>query len=359
MRKWIILIALAFFTISLFPNSNVTAANSTLSVKLINYVGDRNNLDFLFTGEYSISGDSSLMLTPNKKYTIKIEQDKLALYDQSEKIGEFESTVTINPKSYSTSNKITLYGNTAKTYLGTMKFDLESGEYIRPTNINIPFEDYLKGVVPHEMPALWQLEALKAQAVSARSYAVSSGYVGKVITDTQTHQVYGGYHWYPNSTKAVVDTTDQLLTYNGNAIATVYSSSNGGVTESNTNAWSSPQLPYYPVKNDPYDPKNPWSVTINKTQINLSGKDLSKPSLWWNKVFEKDTTISNNIKSYLIKNGYSGKEFKIVSIPEFTVNPQKNSSGRSLGGSIKVYFFVKDIKNNNFIMENGVVKKHT
>lgn len=54
-----------------------------------------------------------------------------------------------------------------------MKFTIESGKYVRPINVNIPFEDYLKGVVPHEMPASWQKEALKAQAVAARTYSIS------------------------------------------------------------------------------------------------------------------------------------------------------------------------------------------
>ena len=60
-----------------------------------------------------------------------------------------------------------------------MKFTIESSKYVRPINENIPFEDYLKGVVPHEMPASWQTEALKAQAVAARTYSVGSA--GKVV----------------------------------------------------------------------------------------------------------------------------------------------------------------------------------
>ena len=72
--------------------------------------------------------------------------------------------------------------------MGSVNFAIESG-YIRPTLENIPFEDYLKGVVPNEMPASWNVEALKAQAVAARTYSVKS--IGKVVPDTTAFQVYG------------------------------------------------------------------------------------------------------------------------------------------------------------------------
>ncbi|BBP92661.1 hypothetical protein BsIDN1_62790 [Bacillus safensis] len=55
--------------------------------------------------------------------------------------------------------------------------------------------------MPNEMPASWNVEALKAQAVAARTYSVKS--IGKVVPDTTAFQVYGGYNWYTNSTKAV------------------------------------------------------------------------------------------------------------------------------------------------------------
>ncbi|MFH0070761.1 SpoIID/LytB domain-containing protein [Peribacillus sp. NPDC056705] len=58
------------------------------------------------------------------------------------------------------------------------------------------------GVVPAEMPALWNQEALiKAQAVAARTYAMS--YINRTPDDTGSYQVYGGYAWHENSTKAV------------------------------------------------------------------------------------------------------------------------------------------------------------
>ncbi len=357
-RRLFLVLSVAMLIFSLHPISKTSAAEQTLSVKLINNIGNVNSLGFKFTGEFNLVNNETIKLSPNIVYTIKIEQGQLVLYENTKKLKALGTNFTISPKEYNSSHIITIIGKKTKNYLGNMKFEVESNKYIRPTNVNIPFEDYLKGVVPHEMPALWHLEALKAQAVSARSYAVSRGYVGKVITDTQTHQVYGGYDWHPNSTAAVNQTKGQLLKYGNSVVSTVYSSSNGGITESNSNAWGSTQLPYYPVQVDPNDPKTPWSVTVHKTQINLEGKDLSNPSKWWTSVSEKDTTISKNIKAFLSNNGYEGKDIKIVSIPVLTIDESKNSSGRSLTGSLKVEFFLKDNITNQYVMENGKIKTH-
>ncbi len=70
-----------------------------------------------------------------------------------------------------------------------MSFTAESGKYVRPVNENIPFEDYLKGVLPNEMPGSWPTEALKAQAVAARTYSI--GKMGQTVADTTAFQVYG------------------------------------------------------------------------------------------------------------------------------------------------------------------------
>lgn len=101
-------------------------------------------------------------------------------------IKTFGASLRVVPEKYSTQNVIKIAG---KDYLGKVNFAIESG-YIRPTNEQIPFEDYLKGVIPNEMPASWHVEALKAQAVAARTYSLNS--TGKTVPDTTAFQVYGG-----------------------------------------------------------------------------------------------------------------------------------------------------------------------
>ncbi|MGG3467101.1 SpoIID/LytB domain-containing protein [Neobacillus pocheonensis] len=179
---------------------------------------------------------------------------------------------------------------------------MENNRYVRPIN-SVSMEDYLKGVVPIEMYPSWNIEALKTQAVAARTYAMSYTTRG-VIDDTILYQVYGGYNWTANSTKAVDETEGQVAQFNGRLISAVYSASNGGRTETNTNAWGTALVPYLAIRQDPYDPKTVWSFTIHKTQIDLTSKDLAKASEWWSTTKEADLAITSNIKMWLTDNGY-------------------------------------------------------
>ncbi|MBI2862074.1 MAG: SpoIID/LytB domain-containing protein, partial [Chloroflexi bacterium] len=108
-------------------------------------------------------------------------------------------------------------------------------------------EDYLKGVVPAEMPASWPAEALKAQAVAARSYAVTSNaypqYGAQVDTTTRTQA------WTPNryaTTDAAVDATRSIVASYGGAVAhTLYfAGTKDGYTRNNEDVFSGPPTPY-------------------------------------------------------------------------------------------------------------------
>jgi len=149
------------------------------------------------------------------------------------------------------------------TYLGDMTFDVSEG-YIRAIN-TLPLEQYLYGVVPHEMSNSFPLEALKAQAVCARGYAVAkaSRYASSRsydLVDTSSDQVYRGYASKNKRCIAAVDqTAGQVLTYEGDIIEAFYSASNGGQTERTGNVWEN-DLPYYAHADDPYDLLNASSL---------------------------------------------------------------------------------------------------
>ena len=101
---------------------------------------------------------------------------------------------------------------------------------------------------------LWEKEAVKAQTVAARSYALLRS--GSIIEDTTNNQVYGGYIAPPNADAAVEETEGLVLKDGRNKLVDgVFSASNGGKTESNANAWGSAPLDYFVVKDDPYDPE--------------------------------------------------------------------------------------------------------
>jgi SpoIID/LytB domain protein len=293
---------------------------------------------------------NEMKLTEGANYSVKNENSRLVLYKGLQKVKDFGSLeFALVPSSYSTKNQIKING---KPYLGKIEFYLENG-YVRPINRNIPFEDYLKGVVPHEMPAGWEKEALKAQAVAARTYSINS--VGKVVADTQSFQVYGGATWVDDyyqqrTNQAVTETAGKVLRYNGKPISAVFSSSNGGYIESNTGAWGTTLVPYLSAKTDSYDPKIPWSIPMKKTQIDMEPyKDnLQNPGHWWGSIKEADPKVADNLKNWLYKNGYANTEIKIVSINGFIVSPEKTSGNRSINATMDFDFFVKYPATNTY-----------
>ena len=111
---------------------------------------------------------------------------------------------------------------------------------------DVKLEDYIKGVVPSEMPSSWESEALKAQAIAARSYALANlgkrASWGYDLKDTPEDQAYNGASAETEHSNAAVEATKYIvLTYNMKVISAYYSASAGGQT--NTNSWGA-SLPY-------------------------------------------------------------------------------------------------------------------
>ncbi len=132
----------------------------------------------------------------------------------------------------------------------------------------LDMEDYLKGVVPNEMPASWHKEALKAQAIAARSYAANM----MLLTTTATSQVYRGYSGEDGrSNIAIQETAGLLVKYNGKPIQTFFFSTSGGKTANVGDVWNSDQknFPYLVSVDDPYETSiyKDWSETFTPSQI--------------------------------------------------------------------------------------------
>ncbi|CAM3618125.1 SpoIID/LytB domain-containing protein [Nocardioides zeicaulis] len=140
----------------------------------------------------------------------------------------------------------------------------------RQTVNRLGLEAYLRGVVPQEVPALWQPAAVSAQSVAARTYAAfershpAAGHYD--LCDTSQCQVYGGVDAeHPAATEAIRATAQQGLSYDGRPAFTQFSASNGG--------WSSAgSMPYLVAQPDPYDGvDNPrwatWTATVDDARI--------------------------------------------------------------------------------------------
>jgi SpoIID/LytB domain protein len=124
----------------------------------------------------------------------------------------------------------------------------------------VPLEDYLRGVVPREMPAAWPAAAVQAQACAARAYAARAYDPKRVFDlycDTRS-QVYAGVEAEdPRSDRAVLKTAGVVPTYKGTAIHAFYFSTSGGHTESIENVWQTSPVPYLKGVEDEYDDASP------------------------------------------------------------------------------------------------------
>jgi stage II sporulation protein D len=144
----------------------------------------------------------------------------------------------------------------------------------------LDLEDYVRGVVAWESPSSWPIEALKAQAVAARTYAITTKRSGTFdqYPDTRS-QMYGGVAAETAATdRAVAETAGQVVTYGGQPVVTYFFSTSGGRTENveNTSLGTTP-LPWLKSVADPYDsvsPRHTWApakLSLTAARAKLGG----------------------------------------------------------------------------------------
>ncbi len=145
-----------------------------------------------------------------------------------------------------------------RQYRGKLELAVQGG-YLRVVNV-VGLESYLQGVVAGEMPFGWPSEALEAQAVAARSYALANLVKGKpfdLYADVRS-QVYSGVAGEkPSTTAAVKATAGQVVTYAGKVASTLYFSSSGGRTASAADVFGT-SIPYLVSRPDPWDKGSPY-----------------------------------------------------------------------------------------------------
>ena len=150
------------------------------------------------------------------------------------------------------------------------------GSKLRLVN-SVGLESYLYGVVPCESPHDWPAEALKAQAVVARTYALASIKSSSnfdVYPDTRSQVYFGISNEYPKSTKAVKDTSGEAVYYDGEIAQTFFFSTSGGRTAAIRDAWpKAKREPYLISVNDPYDNTSPYH---NWGPVTVSSLTLAK-----------------------------------------------------------------------------------
>lgn len=178
----------------------------------------------------------------------------------------------------------------------------QSNRYTLLPIAHIQMEDYLYGVLPYELGNSAPLEALKAQAVAARTYTIRmmTNRAGNSydVVDTDADQVYRGTTSGNENCKAAVDATKgMVLKYGSRYAETYYSSSNGGQTESALNVWGGKGYDYLPVKDDPYDAASGSAKTKTATIYKDLASGSNRQALL--------TLLKQKAVSSLTQNGYA------------------------------------------------------
>ena len=253
----------------------------------------------------------------------------------------------------------------SRKYYGGFQYARIGGEDVTVMNV-INIDDYVKGVIPYEMSSSWPLEALKAQAVCARTYAMANlrKHTGFDLCTTEDCQVYKGTEGANATTDAAVDqTAGQYITYNGELCGTYYSSSDGGATENSENVWSQ-AVPYLRGVVDPYEadiagtaPGYNWTVNYSQSDITsrLRSKGYSCGTIVDLTVTQytdvgnvyKVTLTDDTGKKFTFTKGESIRSALGVKSIRFTINGAEapgslyvNNSSTTLSGGLGQYYAI-------------------
>ena len=166
-------------------------------------------------------------------------------------------------------------------YRGSLEFRPNGSGGVYTVNV-VGLDDYVQGVVAAEMPSTWSQQALDAQAVAARTYAITTDVSGgffNLYPDTRS-QMYRGVAAETASTDAAVAATSgQIVTYNGAPAVTYFFASSGGYTENVEDAWpgATPD-PWLRGVPDPYDGAggDPYHHWTRQMSLATAAKDLGK-----------------------------------------------------------------------------------
>ena len=210
-------------------------------------------------GSYTLEGDLSRVFARGTRIRVVNRSGKLELTGGGQSI----SAAGIRLQRHVTSGTNGVRFDAARVpenlYPGDVEFRAKGGNV--QVIVHVYIEDYLEGVVPYELDDSFPLEALKAQSVAARTYALRK--MGQQaaaydLVDTTSDQVYNGSpEGKDNCRRAIRETAGVVGLVGGEYMAAYYTASNGGQTESVLNAWGSRSAAYMIVKDDPYDLRNP------------------------------------------------------------------------------------------------------
>ncbi len=258
------------------------------------------------------------------------------------------------------------------------KFELTAKNDTQFYLINfVNLEDYLKGVVPNEMPVRFGLEALKAQAIAARNYVLmprTRAFKEFDVDDSVASQVYFGASTECElSNKAVLETNGLVALYNWNLILAQYSSTAGGYTENYENVFSDPKTKHFPSKEKPYLKGKPDIMSVPPLEREEEAKlfymsypdsyDIKSPYYRWQKEWSAEE-LQEILAKNLINQSKTGfvypalkNEDILGKIKELKVN-KRGVSGKIMELEIVTengnYKIEKELVIRRLLTKNGV-----
>ncbi len=241
------------------------------------------------------------------------------------------------------------------SYRGRFEVTAQGG-FLRVVN-HVSLEDYIQGVVADEMPHSWPLEALKAQAVAARSYALKNVLKGKPydLYADQRSQVYGGIaSEQPASTAAVRATAGRVVTYGGQIASTYYFSTSGGKTASALDVFGF-SVPYLVSRPDPWDKASPYHrwgpvlVGARTVQAKLSAPSrvldaasVSTPSGRLRSLTLRTLTGSTSVPSSLVRTAL-GLRSTWITIGVLRLDRPRGASAVEFGSTLQLVGVARNV----------------
>ena len=278
-------ILLLVLCLVLLPHASLAAGSKKAPDNRIRVLLTRLNLTseawMTLEGRYlARTADGSEVLLPaGARVTVLLKQGRMVLYHDGLALNAGSELQLLRRRDGDLEPGIR-FNLFAGIYPGDLTLTVKDGA-IRPI-LTLPLESYLQGVVPYEMSDSFPLEALKVQAVCARTYALSkmNSSAEYDVVDNTNDQVFRGIpDKSENTSRAVTETAGLILTWNDKLITAWYSASNGGQTELPGNIWGGQNIPgCFAMTDDPWDTQNPES-TFRTAVLGKDGSGLSKGML--------------------------------------------------------------------------------
>ena len=308
-RLMCILLALLLLPLPAWAQETTEGPAPTIRV-LLRRLNLTDRADLTLDAPYTVStGTGAAMFFPKgSQVTVQIRAGELYLFYQGMSLRCGDEMHLVRNASATSESEGIRFVEGGNFYPGDLLLTIENG-MLKPV-MTLSVEDYLMGVVPHEMSNAFPLEALKAQAVCARTYALA--HVDKKadydVVDTTNDQVFKGVNLADtNAIRAVKETAGLVGMYKGKLATCYYSASNGGQTELVENVWSGRgDWSYYAMVDDPFDLENPESV-VRKARLNKNGQGLAE---------EFSVVVASYMADEMIKQGFEPipRAFRIDSI---------------------------------------------